>query len=636
MSEITVTDTTIPSLLTKLRAGEWLTPEFQREFVWNSPAVIGLINSIIDAKPVGMITLWEQENASDLVLEHISIPDWSTSKNKTAPSYFGDNSARPGRFYAILDGKQRSTAIALAFGGHRAQNGSYKHSGRYYLNVSAEDPLDRIEYIKEMDVRRRGLDVLSTCVGSGLFPLAAGDPSKIFQQWMGYTAMIGQEQHYPDGVLPPIEELSKRKSLLEAAFDGIIKTKLAVYVVPKEEDLASICEIFETLNTTGTKVSTVDLIHSWLYADTKLRLESPILLRQEIDDLGQIDGAVGWASSNERPELIAQFAAAIHVALDNKPEPRSVSGARVTKITSVKSPDLLAVPDSLWELFFDRKEFFAKFLGEMQDAVAGGKFTQSQCPYPASATIYTALRWYQEFDAPSSVGWQKQHLDNLYRAFFWRNALSNRYDQGFLTKIGRDIIEMKGFLSNTRRAQSMEDWKVDAQRWLEAYLPIGGAEERISQAVRDGSIKGALRKAVVLPLLTRAQYDVVNPESDIRNVHSALELHHIYPRAWCANNKSGAAKEYLDPNQTDNDWVSSPANLMPMARKSNLEWRAKNPEMAIDELNISSVEQLDLFGRYFVDAQSIRFLKSGVEGFGPFLERRADQMTTFLTRLMSV
>ncbi|KJS23770.1 MAG: hypothetical protein VR75_18160 [Hyphomonadaceae bacterium BRH_c29] len=636
MSEITVTDTTIPSLLTKLRSGEWLTPEFQRDFVWNSPAVIGLINSIIDAKPVGMITLWEQENESDLVLEHISIPDWEVSQNRTAPSYFGDDSVRPGRFYAILDGKQRSTAIALAFGGHRAQNGSYKHSGRYFLNVSADDPLDRIEYIKEADVRRRGLDVLSTCVGTGVFPLAAEDPSKIFQQWMGYTAMIGQEQHYPNGVLPSPEELAKRKALLEAAFDGIIKTKLAIYVVPKEEDLASICEIFETLNTTGTKVSTVDLIHSWLYADTKTRLEAPILLRQEIDDLGQYDGAVGWASSTERPELIAQFAAAIHVALDNKPEPRSVSGAKVTKITSVKSPDLLAVPDSLWELFFDRKEAFAKFLGEMQDAVAGGKFTQSQCPYPASATIYAALRWYQEFDAPSSINWQKQHLDNLFRAFFWRNALTNRYDQGFLTKIGRDIIEIKEFLTRTPREQPMEDWKVDAQNWLEAHLPIGGAEERISQAVRDGSVKGALRKAVLLPLLTRSLHDVVNPDLNIRNVHSALELHHIYPRAWCANNKSGAAKEYLDPNQTDKDWVSSPANLMPMARKSNLEWRAKIPAMVIDELDITSTQQLELFSRYFVDSECLESLRMGAEGFGPFLERRASQITNHLMRLMSV
>ena len=282
MAEIEVTDTTIPALLSKLSTGEWLTPEFQREFVWNTSAVIGLINSIIDAKPIGMVTLWEQENKSDLELEHISVPDWDTAKNVTGPRYYGNNEKRPGRYYAILDGKQRSTAIALAFGGLRAKSGNYKHSGRYFLNVAAADPLDRIEHIKELDVKARGLDTLATCVGQGLFPLEATEPGKIFQQWMGYTAMIGNAENYPGGQLPSSEELSMRNDLLQTAFDGIISTKLAVYVVPKDENLASICEIFETLNTTGTKVSTVDLIHSWLYADTKERLSSPILLRQEL------------------------------------------------------------------------------------------------------------------------------------------------------------------------------------------------------------------------------------------------------------------------------------------------------------------------------------------------------------------
>lgn len=377
---IEVTHTTIPALLKCLRDGEWLTPEFQRDFVWNTTAVIGLINSIIDAKPIGMVTLWRQENHSDLELEHISVPD----SHPDGVRYFGDKTTRKGRFFAILDGKQRSTAIALAFGGLRAHHGNYKHSGRYFLNVAASDPLDRVKYFPEKQVKDRGLDVLATAIGKGFFPLEVLDPDQVYGQWMDYTSKIYKPEFYENSQLPSDDDLQRRYNLLKQAFDGIINTKLAVYVVPETETLGSICEVFETLNTTGTKVSTVDLIHSWLYADTKKRSKVPILLRDEIDELGELEGAIGWSSSRERPELIAQFAAATHLALDNKPDPRAVSGAKVTKITSIRGPDLLAVPDIFWERYFDRKADVARFLGDMQIAVASGPFKMSQSPYSFS------------------------------------------------------------------------------------------------------------------------------------------------------------------------------------------------------------------------------------------------------------
>jgi hypothetical protein len=636
MSEIQVNSTNVPALLKRLKSGEYLTPEFQREFVWNTAAVIGLINSIIDSKPIGMITLWEQEDHSDLVLEHISVPDFRPDVGATGPRYYGNNDERTGRFFAILDGKQRSTAIALAFGGLRAEDGKYKHSGRYFLNAAAEDPLDRVLYLAEKDVTKHGLNTLSTAVGKGLFPLYVEDPDQIYSVWMDYTQKIGQPDCYPGGVLPSQDEIRRRYNVLQSAFNGIINTKLAIYIVPKSQSLGEICEIFETLNTTGTKVSTVDLIHSWLYADTLRRGRDPIILRQEIDELGEYEGAVGWSSSKDRPELIAQFAAAIHVALDKKPEPRSVSGAKVTKITSIKSPDLLAVPDRLWEEFFERKPEVAVFLGDMQSATAGGRFTMAQCPYPASASIYVALRWYLEFDASKNVTWTQRHLDSLFRAFFWRNAFSTRYDQGFLTKVGRDISDMKAFLDKTRPGENFENWRADANAWLEKIITVNGLDSEINDCVSDGRISGALRKAALLLLMARARKDIVDIGLDISNVSDTPQLHHIYPKDWCANNCSGPARAYLNGAIAERDWVNSAANLMPLARASNLKWRARSPSMAIEELGIVSPAQLEELNRYFVDTEGLDYLHQGLEGVGKFLEHRRDLLKEALVQRLYV
>ena len=74
MSEL-VTSIQIPELVNKLREGEYLVPRFQREFVWSTADVISLLHSIIDSRPIGMMTLWEQPDNSGLDLEHVSLPD---------------------------------------------------------------------------------------------------------------------------------------------------------------------------------------------------------------------------------------------------------------------------------------------------------------------------------------------------------------------------------------------------------------------------------------------------------------------------------------------------------------------------------------------------------------------------------
>lgn len=60
MSSLYVTDITVPTLLERLKKGEWQVPEFQRDFVWSVADVIKLITSIIESRPIGMATLWEQ------------------------------------------------------------------------------------------------------------------------------------------------------------------------------------------------------------------------------------------------------------------------------------------------------------------------------------------------------------------------------------------------------------------------------------------------------------------------------------------------------------------------------------------------------------------------------------------------
>ena len=75
MSDLQVTSISIGQLISNLKSQEWQVPQFQREYVWSIGAVIDFIDSIINARPIGMVTIWEQSDSNSIELGALSLPD---------------------------------------------------------------------------------------------------------------------------------------------------------------------------------------------------------------------------------------------------------------------------------------------------------------------------------------------------------------------------------------------------------------------------------------------------------------------------------------------------------------------------------------------------------------------------------
>jgi uncharacterized protein with ParB-like and HNH nuclease domain len=126
MSALEVKSEAVSDLLDILRRGEWQIPEFQRDFVWSISDVASLITSIIQSRPIGMVTLWEQGDKPEVTLEPISIPDSPIRR------MFVNKADENSKVFAVLDGRQRCTAIAMAFGGLRAKDLRSRLAGRFF------------------------------------------------------------------------------------------------------------------------------------------------------------------------------------------------------------------------------------------------------------------------------------------------------------------------------------------------------------------------------------------------------------------------------------------------------------------------------------------------------------------------
>lgn len=627
MSGIRISEHTIAQMIDALRNAQWQVPKFQREFVWDPSGVAGLATSIIDAYPIGMITLWEQSDRNPLELERLSIQDYDGATKSQLVRYFGEDNSSS-KIYAILDGRQRCTAIAMAFAGFTPHYKSNKYAGRYFLNAGQPDPLERVVFKKAADLTRAGLETSSACIGQGLFPLASDIPGEtVLRQWYRYAQEIKNPQNYPGGVLPEENELNRRDAIVQSAFDGISETRLAACTVPENYDLGKICDIFETLNLSGMKVSTVDLINAWIYRETEKSASGPIQIREWIKDLGQIDGAVGWAVPERRPELTAQLVTAAFVALegDDKPPPRQVSGSRrVTAIDSIKSPDLLATPAEHWQHVVANEDRLALFLGDFQRVVANGPFGYDKCPYPVSATIYTGLRWHKEFDPPSKhLSWAVDDLNSLFRAFFWRNALSSRYDQGFLTQLPKDLSELKKMLRRRADFETKTKWLAYCEDQLSGLIKgIVPDKEALLETLTNGRPGGAKQAAVLLPMIAGTERDIEGIEIGLL-AESSSDLHHIFPRSWCSDNAGGVNKELLNREAAGRDWVNSIANLMPLARSTNNSWKTKLPSTFLSNALVSYTSGKPYFDRVFIGESEYDALTAQPPRLRDFWEGRA-------------
>jgi hypothetical protein len=102
-----------------------------------------------------------------------------------------------------------------------------------------------------------------------------------------------------------------------------------------------------------------------------------------------------------------------------------------------------------------------------------------------------------------------------------------------------------------------------------------------------------------------------------------MDLHHIYPKDWCKNNYS--ALIHIIGNTDDKpDWVNSAANLIPMHRRTNNDWRKNSPSTFLSERNIDYEGRQDIWNWYFVDREAFEDLMRNEQGVEGFWKRRAN------------
>lgn len=248
------------TVVSRLREGRFVIPDFQREFEWMPWDIRELMRSIFLDYYIGSLLLWKgkSENFEALACEPI----------------YGYNSDGDSREHIVLDGQQRLTAMYYAFVAPDEPAPNRKNRYLYFIRVDRfmdEAYDDAFEY----DWRRRSVSLLDDQLAqyeSHMFPLAVmGQGSFALPNWLQ-----GYERHWRDRALTASEagdEDAERAAEAHAdnaqAFGRYVEElcqqyQIAYIELDKDLELEKVCDIFTQINSRGIRLDIFDLMNALL------------------------------------------------------------------------------------------------------------------------------------------------------------------------------------------------------------------------------------------------------------------------------------------------------------------------------------------------------------------------------------
>lgn len=354
----------LEELAISVKAGEIKLPRFQRPFVWKRPEILKLLDSIYRGYPIGSILIW---NSSQKLKSERSISGLNVDS--------GERTLYPTNY--ILDGQQRLTTVCGALfwpGGDPSS----------VWNICFD--LDQEIFVYPREESQINLFPLNQLVGT----------SDFIKQCMKFEHSPNRDLYY-----------QRAERLLRSIKDY----KVAVVKIG-DMTVEEVAPIFERINSTGRKLTIVDLMMAATWSDG-FDLNAEISRIQEsLDKLG----FEGVAPS----EVLRVISAASGNGINKGDiqELRKLSSENLNRAARLASESVLAA---------------ARYLQTEVGAVDAGAL-----PYGIQL-IYLA-EFFARRETPSN-----QQLDHI-KQWFWYTSVTRYFGSSSTTgQVTKDLKAIRGF-----------------------------------------------------------------------------------------------------------------------------------------------------------------------------------------------
>lgn len=429
----------IDKLVSRIGEGDIKIPAFQRGFVWDQDQIIQLLDSLYHSYPIGSILLWNslERLKSSRNIGGLKLPD-------REPEY---------PVHYVLDGQQRLSTIFAAFYSER----EFESAGDGYT-VSPEI-----------------FDIAFRFDDNSFIPASAAEASR---PTIRLSCLFDTESFFK-----ALEGLSSEHQ--KAAKD--LYSRINNYEIPvvtisrRSKDEVGV--IFERINSTGTTLTTLDLLVAWTWSED-------FHLQEALNNLRDVLDAKGFG---DVPDKI--FLQCLGGILSESTKTRT--------ILSLRPEDVRANFDKVGAAIARAVDFLStEFLVQSLDFL------------PHLQQLVGLSYFFHHRENTTAI--QAAAL----RKWFWKTSFSRRYSAQTDDKMNDDIDFMKKLLEDDTSS-------------LSSYA----SEINKSILVKQKFSKGhPYTRALLLLLAQRVPRDLTNgTKVDLGEALSAYnrkEYHHVFPNAF--------------------------------------------------------------------------------------------------------
>lgn len=535
-------------LLKKAKVGQFKLPQFQRDFVWNEAQVALLIDSIARNYPIGSLLLLEPSPEIRLstrslqvaVLESDLSQEIPISESEINETIIEDLTSEAQELL-ILDGQQRMTSIVRVL-----LNANPNKT--YWFDL--QDLYDSFEEERSDWIRKT--------------PGRAKDMTRNNGRWIRADLVLeAEEQKYVIDYFLSFFGHERDKAMLaiqkvNRIFETIRNYEVPYILLEGQEGIEAICRIFETINSTGTRLTTFDLAVARYFPDPDLRdmYESARASHPVLSDF-EVDG-----------ERILQTI----VLLEKNTEPS-------------RSKQLGLTRDDIHR-YWDKA---------VTALVAAIKWAQTECGleprYYVGESQLVALAGVLAGLSPAE---QKKFLvekrDQLVQWFF-----SNVLQSGFRATNYRIFTHYKSLQKLLEEGEIPDDDMPTVKLDLESLIGLTKSDNRYK------AILALLRR-----LVSEDFYSGSKIESD------SLEMHHIFPRSFGAKKQVDSIANLVPLTRESNQLLSNrnPSEYIPELRE----------RLGVDIANQRLA--LALFPVHFAPDGNLKPFTLSDDQYEPFLRER--------------
>ena len=551
-------DAELEQLLREIDEGKTQLPEFQRSWIWDDDRIRGIIASISQGYPMGVIM---RLNYNPSMKFKCRIIEGAENTGNTP-------------LFLILDGQQRLTSIYCSAYSHKpvsVRNDKGKEIHRfYYLNINKclDGNTDRIEAVISVPENRRYRDETAIIDLSSreleyqheMFPLNIIFDSNEREDWAdGYKEFYGNTAEYRN----------KYKLFRSEVLDTITGYKLPVISLDKDTPKEAVCKVFENVNTGGVVLTVFELVTASFAADD-------FNLREDWEKCRDIIRKGGTDIMDDVNEVSFLTAITLYSSFMKSNVPTACKNSDVLKLTL---EDYRNSRDALLEGYeLARKLLFSQCV-----------FRRKNLPYSPQLTILAAI-----CAVIGKDNFSTPRVSSILSRWFWCGVLGEMYGNITPSIYVNDIEDVTAAV----RGKPSQNRTVNSAFFSATRLIA--LKTRTSAAYKG--VMALLYRAGCRDLVSGTIMDVVNSMNEMQDVH------HIFPEKWC--------KAHHCPPEKYNSII----NKTPLLAASNRSIGGDAPSVysrrIIHDTAISESEfrrraesnfidydafMADDFGRYFVD-----------------------------------